>query len=41
MNLYSGENWNIIFGEWCQEYPGYCIISSNKQSLSDLSKEEW
>ena len=41
MNLYSGENWNIIFGEWCQEYPGYCIISSNKENLSDLSKEEW
>ena len=41
MNLYSGKNWDIIFGEWCQEYPGYCIISSNKQSLSDLSKEEW
>ena len=41
MNLYSGKNWDIIFGEWCQEYPGYCIISSNKESLSDLSKEEW
>jgi len=41
MNLYSGENWDIIFGEWCQEYPGYCIISSNKESLSELSNDEW
>lgn len=41
MNLYSGENWDIIFGEWCQEYPGYCIISSNKANLSDLTIEEW
>ena len=41
MELYKGKYWNVIFGEWCQDHPGYCIISSNKESLSDLSSEEW
>lgn len=41
MDLYKGKNWNIIFGDWCQEFVGYCIIGNNKESLSDLTKEEW
>ena len=41
MNLYSSENWEIVFGSWCQEFPGYCIISSKKENLSQLSSDEW
>lgn len=41
MNLYKGKCWEIVFGSWCQEFVGYCIISCNKESLSDLSDEDW
>lgn len=41
MDLYKGKNWNVVFGSWCQEFVGYCIISSNKECLSDLNDEDW
>ena len=41
MELYKGKHWNVIFGDWCQEFPGYCIIDSDKESLSELSPEVW
>lgn len=41
MDLYNGKYWKVVFGDWCQEFVGYCIISSNKESLSDLTEEEW
>lgn len=41
MELYKGKYWDVIFGDWCQDHPGYCIISSDKESLSDLNSEEW
>ena len=41
MNLYESNNWNVVFVDWCQEFVGDCIISSNKESLSDLTDEEW
>ncbi len=41
MELYKGKYWEVIFVDWCQEFPGQCIISCNKKSLSDLSSEEW
>ncbi len=41
MNLYESNNWAVIFGKWSQEFPGYCIISSKKEKLSDLTEEEW
>jgi diadenosine tetraphosphate (Ap4A) HIT family hydrolase len=41
MNLYTSDNWEVIFGIWSQEFPGYCIISSKKEKLSALTKEEW
>ena len=41
MDLYEGKYWNVVFCDWCQEFVGYCIISSKKESLSDLSSEEW
>lgn len=41
MELYKGKYWNVIFGEWCQEFPGYCIIGNDKESLSGLEPEAW
>ena len=41
MELYKGKYWDVIFVDWCQEFVGDCIISSNKESLSKLTKEEW
>jgi len=41
MNLYEGKYWNIVFGSWCQEFVGYCIIGNDKESLSDLTPEAW
>ena len=41
MNIYTSNNWEVIFGKWSQEFPGYCIISSKKEKLSDLTAEEW
>jgi diadenosine tetraphosphate (Ap4A) HIT family hydrolase len=41
MNLYESNNWTVVFGSWCQEFPGYCIISSKKETLSELTPEEW
>lgn len=36
MKLYKGKNWDVIFGDWCQEFVGYCIIGNDKESLSEL-----
>ena len=41
MELYKSDNWEVIFVDWCQDFPGNCIISSKKESLSDLTNEEW
>ena len=41
LELYKGKYWDVIFGDWCQEFPGYCILSSEAKSLSDLSSEAW
>lgn len=41
MILYKSNNWEVVFVDWCQEFPGQCILSSNKESLSDLSNNEW
>ena len=41
MELYKGKYWNVIFGEWCQEFPGYCIIGNDKETLSELEPEAW
>lgn len=40
MNIYEGNNWKIVFVSWCQEFVGDCIISCEKESLSDLTDEE-
>ena len=41
MELYKGKYWEVIFGDWCQEFVGYCIVTSKKESLSELTSEEW
>lgn len=41
MDLYRGKYFNVVFGDWCQEFVGYCILSSDKESLSDLEPEAW
>lgn len=41
MELYKGKYWDVIYDDWCQEFIGQCIISNNKESLSQLTSEEW
>lgn len=41
MDLYKGKYWTVVFVDWCQEFPGACLISSPKEKLSDLTSEEW
>ena len=40
-DLYRGKYFNVVFGNWCQEFVGYCILSSDKESLSELEPEAW
>lgn len=30
-----------MFVNWCQEFVGDCIISCDKECLSDLTDEDW
>jgi len=41
MIMYKGKNWEVVFVDWCQEFIGQCIISSNKESLSEFDDEDW
>ena len=41
MELYKGKYWDVIFGVWCQDHPGYCIVGNDKESLSELEPEAW
>jgi len=41
MNLFKGNYWDVIFGIWSQDHPGYCIIGNDKESLSDLEPAAW
>ena len=41
MELYKGKYFEVVFQDWCQEFPGACIISGHKEKLSDMEKEEW
>ena len=41
MKIYKSKNWEVVFVKWGQEFVGDCIISSKKESLSDLTNEEW
>ena len=41
MELYKGKYFEIVFEDWCQEFPGSCIISGHKESLSEMTSDEW
>ena len=41
MELYKGKCFEVIYVDWCQEFPGQCIISCDKESLSELTSEDW
>ena len=41
MKLYEGKYFEVVFQDWCQEFPGACIISGTKEKLSDMKNEEW
>ena len=41
MELFKSNNFEIVFLDWCQEFPGACIISCKKTNLSELAQEEW
>ena len=41
MDLYKGKSWDVIFVDWCQEFPGDCIVSCDKEKLSDLTNDDW
>ncbi len=41
MELYKGKYFEIVFCDWCQDFLGQCIISGHKESLSDMTSEEW
>ena len=41
MILYKGNNFEVVFVNWCQEFVGDCIISCNKGSLSELTDNDW
>ena len=41
MNIFEGNNWTIVFVDWCQEFVGDCIISCDKERLSELTDEDW
>lgn len=40
MILYKSKYWEVVFVSWCQEFVGDCIISCNKESLSELTNDE-
>lgn len=41
MELYKGKHWEVVFCDWCQDFLGQCIISGHKESLADMTKDEW
>ena len=41
MILDKSKYWEVVFVSWCQEFVGDCIISCNKESLSELTNDEW
>ena len=41
MELYKGKYFEVVFVDWCQEFPGQCIISCDKENLSLLTSDEW
>ena len=40
MELYRGKYFEVVFQDWCQEFPGACIISGHKEKISDMTSAE-
>ena len=41
MNLYEGNTWKVVFGDWNQSFPGYTVVSCSKESLRELTDNDW
>lgn len=41
MQLYKCKTWEGIFAKWYQEFSGDCIVSCDKETLSDLTNDDW
>ena len=41
MQLYKEKYFEVVYVDWCQEFIGQCIISGYKESLSEMTSEEW
>ena len=41
MELYKGKYFEVVFEDWCQEFPGACIVSGHKECLGDMTSDEW
>ena len=39
MDLYKGKYFTVVFEDWCQEFPGSCIISGSKDSTVMIWKD--
>ena len=41
MELYKGKYWEVVYCDWCQDFLGQFIISGHKETLSEMTSEEW
>lgn len=41
MDIYSGKYFDVIFMDRNQDFLGTCIIFGKKESLSDMTNDEW
>lgn len=41
MEIYNGKYWKVIFFSKCQDFLGRCIIASEKESIPEITLEEW
>ena len=41
MQIYMGKYWEIIYFDKCQDFLGRCIIASKKESIPEVTIEEW
>ena len=41
MQIYMGKYWEVIYFDKCQDFLGRCIIACKKESLPEVTIEEW
>lgn len=41
IKIYNGKTWEVVFCIWGQEFLGNCIVSCSKESLSELTSDDW